>query len=759
MTGDSCAACWSLLPDGARFCPRCGVRQPDGGPPRRAAAATRKPVTVLFCDLVGSTELAARLEPEALRMLTLRYFDRMRRVVEQHGGTVEKFIGDAVMALFGVPVMREDDPRRALAAARRMVAALDELNAELAGPLGVRLAVRIGVNTGPAVVAPDVSAGQALVSGETVNVAARLEQCAGPGEILIGPATRAAAGRAAVTEPTPPLRLKGLAGPLDAHRLLDVRDDAPERLRRFDAPFVGREAELARLDGQLAAVRAEHRARLVTLGGEAGIGKTRLLRTWLERAARGAPDGADRTRDGAGPRDHPAPLTGAGRCRPYGGTGSLAPLAEAVRALLAAAEGTGAAATTGLPGLAELRAGLLRDGAPGPDADRTADALAVLLGALARRRPLVLALDDCQWARAELRAWTARLLTDLAAAPVLLVRAGRPELLDHWPVRAGVTVPLTGLSATESALLAAGLRATAGGPARPVPEAVLCRAEGNPLYLEQLLAMAEGTSDAADDRPDGAPDGLPGGVRALLGARVDALAHPERALLEPAAVLGREFSLDRLAALAGSRRPDGTPDGEQLRPVLARLVERRLLEPAGGADAFRFRSALLQEVVYRGMSKRLRARHHERAAVLLAGRGGGDETVAAHLDHAQRYRTELGLGEERTGGLRRRAAWRLAAAGAGALARADLLRADELFFRARELSRPGDPPHTAAVHGLGRTRLARGRTAEGRALLALLRPADPADPGGTDPPGGADDPGGAAGAGPGLRRRPEEVTP
>ncbi|HEY3477336.1 MAG TPA: adenylate/guanylate cyclase domain-containing protein, partial [Streptomyces sp.] len=310
-----CSACGGALPPGARFCPACGT--PSAAP--AAAGETtesRKVVTVLFCDLVGSTALSGGLDPETLRSVTLRYFALMRDQIERFGGTVEKYIGDAVMAVFGVPVVREDDARRALAAALGMVAALEELNTELEAAVGVRLTVRIGVNTGQVVSGSDASARQALVSGETVNVAARLEQNAGPGRILIGPDTLLSAGAAVEAEPVGPLTLKGKAEPVTAYRLLGLGEDDPELLRRFDVRFVGRERELGALDDALADATGGRGARRVLVHGEAGQGKTRLLRQWLR----------SRTL-----------LSGVGRCRQYGDQGSLTPLGDALAAVLASA--------------------------------------------------------------------------------------------------------------------------------------------------------------------------------------------------------------------------------------------------------------------------------------------------------------------------------------------------------------------------------------------------------------------------------------
>ncbi|WP_406447721.1 AAA family ATPase [Streptomyces sp. NBC_00876] len=661
-----------------------------------AAAEERRVVTVVFCDLVGSTALSGRLDPETLRTVTLRYFALMRARIEEHGGTVEKFIGDAVMAVFGVPARHEDDAHRALAAARGMVTGLDGLNAELEHEHGVRLAVRIGVNTGEVVVSVDPAARQALVSGEVVNIGARLEQHAGPGEILIGPATLSAAGPSAVTESAGSLSLKGVGVPVPARRLVALHEDDPERVRRFDTPFIGREQELAELRLLLRKLAADPRSHLVTVYGEAGLGKTRLLREWL--------------------RDCPA--YGEGRCRPYGETGTLAPLAEAVRQVLAAVGED--AGLTGLPAherteaqqaLRLLRTGLLADGTPSPSADDTLMALACLLDALSRERPVVLVLDDCHWASAPLLDLVDRLLDELDRSPVALVCAARPELLEAHPGwgsgrMRSASLMLTPLTREEAAALAGELVEVAAHRQGTL-EGALDRAEGNPLYLEHLTAMAAECDD------------LPLTVHALLGARIDALPPEERTLLQLAAVLGREFRRAELTELATAEHPGPT---ESAAGLLRGLVRRRLIEAGGRtlstSSVLRFGSALVQETAYRGMAKKVRARRHEHAARLLVRHEAGDAAVGTHLARAHRLLTELGMHDDDTDVLRARAAALLTSAGAAALARSDLPWADDLLTQGLDLAAPGEPAAAEAARRLGETKVARGEPVRGRELLA-----------------------------------------
>ncbi|MEV6021228.1 adenylate/guanylate cyclase domain-containing protein [Streptomyces sp. NPDC051997] len=698
MTGGArvkCPQCPEPPPDGAAFCPRCGTACVAAG--ESAAAEERRVVTVLFCDLVGSTALSGRLDPETLRTVTLRYFALMRARIEEHGGTVEKFIGDAVMAVFGVPVRHEDDAHRALAAARGMVTGLEGLNAELEREHGVRLAVRIGVNTGEVVVSVDPAARQALVSGEVVNIGARLEQHAGPGEILIGPATLGAAGPSAVTESAGSLSLKGVGVPVPAHRLVALHEDEPERVRRFDTPFIGRAHELAELRLLLRKLGTDPRSHLVTVYGEAGLGKTRLLREWQREC----------------------PAYGEGRCRPYGETGSLSPLAEAVRQVLASAGEDTALAGLPEPELTEarqalglLRTGLLADGTPSPSTDDTLMALACVLDALSRERPVVLVLDDCHWASEPLLDLADRLLDELDRSPVALVCVARPELLETRPGwgsgrMRSASLLLTPLTREEAAALAGEL-VEVTAHRHGVLEGALDRAEGNPLYLEHLTAMAAECDD------------LPLTVHALLGARIDALPPEERTLLQVAAVLGREFRRADLTELAGTE--DTTDPADSPGGLLRGLVRRRLIETGGRArstgSVLRFGSALVQETAYRGMAKKVRARRHEHAADVLVRHEAEDAAVGSHLARAHRLLTELGIHDGGTDALRARAAEMLTRAGAAALARSDLPWADDLLTQALDLATAGEPLAGEAARRLGDTKVARGEPGPGRKLLA-----------------------------------------
>ncbi|MCT6776030.1 AAA family ATPase [Streptomyces sp. CS7] len=740
----NCLSCQQDLPPTARFCSSCGT---PCATTETAAAATavavtgagpaaapppgdeRKPVTVLFCDLVGSTALSGVLDPETLRSVTLRYFEAMSAEIVARGGTPEKFIGDAVMAVFGVPVVRDDDARRALAAALGMRRALARLNEELTATLGIELAIRIGVNTGQVVAGSDRTARQALVSGETVNIAARLEQNAGRGEILIGPGTLLAAGPTVTAEPTGPLRLKGKRDSVEAHRLLALGADDPELLRRFDVPFVGRDTERRALDTALERAVREGAAGLLRVTGEAGIGKTRLVREWL--AGRSASGGL---------------AYGAGRCRSYGDHGTLAPLADAVRSLLAATDPSEGApeAADGLAvddAMALLSGGLLSDGTPNAPFEDMCAALTTVLERVARLRPVVLVLDDWH-AAAPLLVRTAHRLTDgSGCAGVLVLCAGRPDGPgedDEPAAGAKPLLQLTGLPYEEAARLAAVLAGPGGGPcddARPAGDTppgndlLLARAGGNPLYLEQLLV-----GDRTDAGGGAADEELPPTLQALLGARIGALARAERDVVDLAAVIGREFTAPELVRLQLSvRAAEGHGTTSQRRFVdgaLEALARRRLVESGAPGDraaesAYRFSSGLVHEVAYASLSKRAKAERHAWAAELPSVLRGGDGAVGGHLERAYRYRAELGLLDDRARRLRDRAAAALGRAGAQAAARSDLHWAHGLLERAVDL-RPGDP---AATRRLGEVRVALGRAAEGAELLLRVREmvADPVE--------------------------------
>src|SRR5262245_33901891 len=373
-----CASCGGENQAGARFCSDCGAALATT--PEREV---RKTVTVVFSDVTGSTALGESTDPEALRALLARYFDRMKTIVESHGGTVEKFIGDAVMAVFGIPAAHEDDALRACRATIEMRDALPEL--------GIR--GRIGVNTGEVVTGTE----ERLATGDAVNVAARFEQAAEPGEVLIGEATHALVREAVVVEPVEPLALKGKSEPVPAYRLVSVLD-APERSHA--SRFVGREQELAQILAAWARAEAQSRCELLTVVGEAGVGKSRLVAEAL--GSMGA-------------------RVGRGRCLPYGEGITYWPVVEVVKQLAVLPSDPGAATAIG---------SLLSESEAVTSGDEIAWAFRKLLE---EQAPLVVVIDDLQWADETLLDLVESTALLSAGAPLLLRCMARAELVERRP--------------------------------------------------------------------------------------------------------------------------------------------------------------------------------------------------------------------------------------------------------------------------------------------------------------------------------------
>jgi class 3 adenylate cyclase/tetratricopeptide (TPR) repeat protein len=718
----TCASCGAENPEGFRFCGSCGVPLVEAAPERR------KTVTLLFCDVTGSTALGERLEAESVREVMLRYFDEMRAVLERHSGTVEKFVGDAVMAVFGVPVVHEDDALRAVRAAAEMLDRLEVLNDEFEDRFGSRIGLRIGVNTGE-VVAGDVSAGETFVSGDAVNVAARLEQAAGVGEVLLGELTYRLTRQAVTVERVEPLALKGKENPVPAYRLVAVTEGAPRRVGRAAGPLVGRQDELAALHDELAAAVEERSCRLVTVLGQPGIGKTRLASEFLRSVERQA-----------------RRLTG--RCLSYGEGITYWALGEIVReAAGLRKEDAAPTARAGLEAVlagteeADLVAGLLVQ-AMGLEAGSGATgeiawAARRLFEALARDRPLVVAIEDLHWAEQALLDLV-EALPALTHGPILVVCLARPELLEarpSWPGAIFRLEPLVDADASrliETVIGGAGLDADA--QAR-----VLEAAAGVPLFVEELLAILveEGLVRQA---PDGrwlahgslAGFTIPPTIEALLAERLDALESPQRKLLESGAVEGQLFHLGALLELLAEA-------AESAAALLPELAVRELVQPASPSFvdevAYRFRHVLIRDAAYRGLRKKARAELHEAYARWLEAKVGQrtteyEEILGYHFEQAYRYRVELGLVDEAGRALGVRAGRLLAAAGRRALGRSDMPAAEGLLSRAAELLPADDSERIERLLGLSvalRERGAFERAAEvnaeviGRAAAGGLR--------------------------------------
>ncbi len=694
-----CPACQAVLPRDAHFCPSCGAAQATGG-----LQEVRKTVTVVFCDVADSTALSRRLDPEALRVVMLRYFAAMRDCVERRGGVVEKFIGDAVMAVFGVPITREDDALRAVRAAIEMRAALDDLNDELTRDMGVRIAIRIGVNTGEVVTSASPAGEQALAAGETVNVAARLQQHAAPGELLLGPQTHraVAAAAAVVTEPAGPLQLKGLAEPITAYRLLDLHPDSPAAARRFDVPLVGRDTELRELELILDRAARDATVQVVTVYGDAGIGKSRLAREYTVLAAqRGV-------------------LTTTGRCKPDNEGASLLPLAEALRPLAGMEDGAVELGSDTLRAVASLREGLLRDGAPGTAVVETIWATCELLESLGRHQPVLLVIDDLQWAEDALLDALMRVAGQITDSAVVILCLARTDFFATRPDWAGGlpdarSLLLRPLGTAQCQALIQELSDVMAHDTAAV-DGIVRRAEGNPLFVEQLVAIV---SDGAD------PGALPPTISQLIAARLDLLDLSERTVAAMAAVAGREFTTAALRVI--SPDVDQVMDEARIDQALAALGRRRLIQLSHRASrsdvAYRFANGLIHQVTYDSLPKRLRARLHERLADWFEAQRSDPEAVGSHLERAYRNLEDLGLLDVRARELAQRGAGCLALVGGYALRHGDLRRAVSLLERALGLYDADDPRRMLVVEQLSEATIASGDTDSGQRLLREARAA------------------------------------
>jgi class 3 adenylate cyclase/tetratricopeptide (TPR) repeat protein len=632
-----CPACGAENPDGFRHCGFCGAAL------AAPVAERRRLATLVFCDLVGSTALGERVDPEAVKELLGMYFAEMRAALERHGGVVEKFIGDAVVGVFGVPVSHEDDALRACRAALEMQARLGALNPELNRRFGVGLEVRIGVNSGGV-----VGSRETFVTGDAANVAARLEQAAASGEVLLGVTTYRLVRGAVRVEPLGPVEAKGKSVPVAAFRLLEL---AGEQLgSRWKSRLVGRAEELAALDREFEQTVAEGRCRLVTVVGEPGVGKSRLVAELAERI---------------GPRARVV----RGACLSYGEGITFWAVAQIVRELAGIRdEDSAVQAREKLPpGLAQLLG--LSEGTM--TADETSGAIAEFLGSSAAERPLLVLVDDVHWAEPTLLDLLRELPALIGEAPLLLVCLARPELLERNPAWA-VTLRLEPLGAMEVDALLEQLEA---------PPSVRVRIAqtigGNPLFAEELVAWV---------REGGALEELPASLNALLGARLDQLDPEARDALERGAVEGELFHQAAVLELTEQPFRPTVPEGldELSRKDMIRLTAASL---AGEMIAYRFKHILVRDAAYRATTKKLRASLHELYAGWLEQRAGGrvgeyHEILGYHLETAYRYRAELG---ETDPALALRAGHHLGAAGRQANARADVRAAATLLRRATAL--------------------------------------------------------------------------
>jgi class 3 adenylate cyclase/tetratricopeptide (TPR) repeat protein len=627
-----CASCGQENPDGFKFCGNCGAPLAAPAPAREV----RKVVTIVFCDLTGSTALGDRTDPETLRATMRGYYEEMRIILERHGGTVEKFVGDAVMAVFGVPVSREDDALRAVRAAWEMRAAVGELG----------LQARIGVNTGEVV----AGEGDTLVTGDAVNVAARLEQAAEAGEVLIGAETHRHVRDAATVEQVQ-VTAKGKPEPIPALRILELDLEASGVARRLDTPLVGRERELALLRQTYDTAAREQSCHLFTLLGPAGVGKSRLVAELLT--------GLDAN-------------VVRGRCLDYGDGITFWPVIEVLKQL--GAESAVEAIATGSVSSNELFLTVRR-----------------ALEDAAQGGPLVVVFEDIHWGEPTFLDLLDHVSDLSRGVPILLLCVARPELLDDRPGWGGGKLNATSallqpLTSAESNALLDGLNA--GEVDEDTRARIVETAAGNPLFVEEMLALAR----------EGGDIHAPSTIQALLQARLDRLGSAERSVIERGAVQGELFHRGAVHELGNGG------GGEGLDAHLVGLVRKELIRPERGPlpddDAYRFRHLLIRDVTYDGLPKETRADLHLRFARWVSAHARIvelDEIVGYHLEQAALYRRELGRPDAE---IDAQAAERLTAAGESAVAREDLPAAENLLGRALALLPPGNPVRDRALHAL-----------------------------------------------------------
>ena len=620
----------------------------------------RKVVTVLFCDLVGSTALGESADPEVVRARMRRYFEDLRVILERHGGTVEKFVGDAVMAVFGIPTAHEDDALRAVRAAWEMREAIAEHELE----------ARIGINTGEVVVGGE---GETLVTGDAINVAARLEQSAPDGEVLIGAETRLLVRDAVVVEPLAPLELKGKSAPVEAYRLVEVVGDASSIARNLTATLVGRERERQRLWRAFEDAVADRTCQLFTLLGPAGIGKSRLVGDFLERVG----EAADVLR---------------GRCLSYGEGITYWPLVEMLVPL-----------------------GIDPESVVASTPEETRVAFRRLLEARAAERPQVVVIDDLQWAEPVFVDLVEHVADLSRNAPIFFLCVARTELLDVRPDWGGGKLNATSLLLEPLSPDACGdLIGNLLGEIEldaDTRDRIAAASGGNALYVEEMVAMLR-------ERPGGRDLVAPPTIHALLQARLDLLADEERLVIGHASVEGQVFHRGAVAELVPpAMRP-------ALEVQLSSLVRKELIRPESsllpGEDAYTFRHLLIREAAYGAMPKELRARLHETFAGWLErsteeASFERNEILGYHLEQASVLRRELGQsGADKLGA---QAAVKLLAAGAGAMGRADFPAAVRLLERGVDLLPADDPRRLEVLPELAHALTRRGELERAEAIL------------------------------------------
>ena len=629
-----CVSCGFSNADGLKFCGECGTRLTA---PAVVGGRERKVASVLFCDLVGFTSASDGADPEDVQAALTPYHGRARAEIERFGGTVEKFIGDAVMAVFGAPVAHEDDPERAVRAGLRLLDAVGELNAEH----GLELAVRIGVATGEAVVSTGAAPerGEGMVAGDVVNTAARLQTAAPVGAVLVGESTWRATRAVIDYQALEPVAVKGKAEALPVWAAHGARSRVGEATASTSTPLVGRADELEMLQRTFTRSVREASVQLVTIVAEPGVGKSRLVQEFFEWV--------DRREELVTWRQ--------GRCLSYGEGITFWAVGQIVKAHagILDTDPTDVVSTK----LTETVTALVPDpsqvgwlvarlaplvGLAGGESSREElfTAWQRFFEAVATTSPLVIVIEDLHWADEALLALCEHLLQWVVGVPLLLVATARPELFDKAPNwgaghRNATTIGLTPLSDAQTAQLITGLLGTAVLPAT-THALLLQRAGGNPLYAEEFIRMladqgqlpsAAGPGEVAE-----LGDVFPESVQAIIAARLDTLPAESKALLHDASVVGHMFWSGAVAALSGRDEPS-------VRSTLHELSRRDYLRPAristlAGQSEYTFGHALIAEVTYSQIPRATRAAKHTATAQwleALAGDAPGEQAaIIAH---------------------------------------------------------------------------------------------------------------------------------
>ena len=708
-----CPECGAENPVGAKFCMECGtaLSPTSPAPPAPAAAEAppeeRRQATVLFADLSGYTAAAERMDPEAVKALVDRTLRVLGDQIERFGGSIDKFIGDNVMGVFGAPVAHEDDPERAVRAGIAMQAAMEDANRESREKYGVGFSLRVGINSG------EVMAGAVgdryTVMGDAVNVAARLQAAGRPDSVTVGQSTYRASREAVSYERLEPLTLKGKEEPVPAWEATGVLAEPRQRAGRAQTPLIGREEEATLLSSLVERVEREGSPHLVTVIGQAGVGKSRLLRDLMSSLA----------------ESEDPPTIRRGQCPPYGSGIAYWALAEVLNDEfeIRDTDAPDAAWEKLRFGVTELMRELGDEGA----GERNAALLAIPLGleppeelqqheedpqrmrealfsaaratveAIARRRTLVLAIDDIHWADEGMLDLIDH-LTRWVRAPLLLVCLTRDELLERRPGWGGgrrnaTAIALEPLTESETRELVAALMPSSDNGGGDVVPQVAERSGGNPLFAEEMVnrLLEEETVEA---------EALPRTVQSLLAARLDSLDPLERRLLQSASVVGQTFWEGALTSTAAE-------EGLDLGQTLAALEEKDLLAPSSGSRLagereYAFKHVLIRDVAYSMLPKSVRCRKHVEVAEFIRERAGERSDgviglIAEHFARAAALGSEASLERDALAELQTQAIESLEAAGDAAAALYSNAEAFDRYTAALEISESLEPSTAARI--------------------------------------------------------------